>query len=977
MNGLTLIHKEFMQIIKSPKFLIPVIAVILAPVIYAGMFIWAFKDPYAKMDKVPVAVINQDMGAKMDGNSFHIGRDLAKNLKKSNGFDFNIVSEREAMDGLDSKKYYMVVKIPKDFSENATTLLDKNPKKLQLQYIPNDSTNFLVSQIGGTALLKVKDKVAAEVSKTYAETIFEKATEMANGFKTASNGAKKLNNGANQLGNGVSVLRKGANTLYDGQVALNTGITKVNKGAKDLNSGAANLHNGSLALNNGIIQANHGAGRLNSGAGQLYTGAVSLNSGAGQVNSGAQTLKANLEKLARSSVTFSNGLSDAKTGSEQLATGSTVLKNGLNELAAAGNNTLLPGAQKLQKGSNDLHNGTTKLAAGLKEAHQQIPEQLLAGTQNIQDNVTKIKQQLPQGIAENVHGQLASSVSGLDSKLDGARTQIGSEMAKQLAAGMVKKQIEQTDALVAQVAKAANPAITDVQIQQMQNTAEKQIKDQQPQMQKELETQISAGLEEPFGQIQSEITGAMPSQKAIASSISAKTNPVFDELNKGISSQFNTKIVDKNNPRATTVESTLNQLAQGAAAVNNGAADLNNGETAFVQGLQNNLLPNLNKVSQGAADLNTGAAKLENGLARLDNGAGQLQDGTGKLADGSAKLADGTSQLQSGSAKLADGSKDLQNGAGQLSNGTAKLANGSNQLVNGSSKLADGTNTLTNGTGQLVGGSNQLVSGTQQLSKGSGNLSDGTKKLKNGTNELKKKLGDAAKTASAVQANNKTYNMMAEPVSLNTNHYHRVPNYGTGFTPYFLSLGLFVGALLITIVYPLVESAGIPKSGFGWFASKISILTGVGILQAIVADIIILNVIDIHVKSVPLFVLFSFVTSLTFITLIQFLVTLFQNPGRFLAIVILILQLTSSAGTFPLEVIPKFIQWFNPLLPMTYTVKGFKAVISSGEFSVMWQNAGILLIYIVVAELLTLLYFVIHYRRQYGPLHEHAVAKEV
>ncbi len=218
---------------------------------------------------------------------------------------------------------------------------------------------------------------------------------------------------------------------------------------------------------------------------------------------------------------------------------------------------------------------------------------------------------------------------------------------------------------------------------------------------------------------------------------------------------------------------------------------------------------------------------------------------------------------------------------------------------------------------------------------------------------------------------------MADPVNLHTTHYDRVPNYGTGFTPYFLSLGLFIGALILTIVYPLVESAGIPKNGISWFFSKLGVLLIVSILQSVIADLIILSGVGIHVKNVPLFLLFSVVTSFTFMALIQFLVTFLQNPGRFLAIVILILQLTSSAGTFPLEVIPKFIQWFNPLLPMTYSVRGFKAVVSSGEMGVMWQNAGILLIYIVGAEVLTLLYFVIRYRRQYGQLHEHTVPEEV
>src|SRR5699024_1709631 len=86
---------------------------------------------------------------------------------------------------------------------------------------------------------------------------------------------------------------------------------------------------------------------------------------------------------------------------------------------------------------------------------------------------------------------------------------------------------------------------------------------------------------------------------------------------------------------------------------------------------------------------------------------------------------------------------------------------------------------------------------------------------------------------------------------------------------------------------------------------------------------------------------------------------------RFIAIIILILQLTTSAGTFPLELIPKMLQPFNLLLPMTYSVAGFKAVVSSGHYGVMWQNAGILLGFTAVFMLLTISYFVVMYKRKY------------
>ena len=170
---------------------------------------------------------------------------------------------------------------------------------------------------------------------------------------------------------------------------------------------------------------------------------------------------------------------------------------------------------------------------------------------------------------------------------------------------------------------------------------------------------------------------------------------------------------------------------------------------------------------------------------------------------------------------------------------------------------------------------------------------------------LLRNLAKAEKTGE-VKGTDKTYDMFASPVKVKTEKMAEVPNYGTGFTPYFLSLGLFVGALLLSIVYPLRDTVGVPKSGFSWFISKFGVLISVGIIQAVVADIILLFGLGVEVQSISYFILFSIVTSLAFIALIQCLVTAFGDAGRFIAIITLIIQLTTSAGTFPLELIPKF-----------------------------------------------------------------------
>jgi putative membrane protein len=207
--------------------------------------------------------------------------------------------------------------------------------------------------------------------------------------------------------------------------------------------------------------------------------------------------------------------------------------------------------------------------------------------------------------------------------------------------------------------------------------------------------------------------------------------------------------------------------------------------------------------------------------------------------------------------------------------------------------------------------------------------------------------------------------MMGNPVKIKNEKMNEVPNYGTGFAPYFLSLGLFVGALLLSIVFPLREPADVPRNGLSWFMGKFGVLTVIGVVQALVAAVLLLVELNLQVASIPLFLLFSILTSLTFIALIQLLVTVLGDPGRFIAIIILILQLTTSSGIFPLELIPNALQPFSVLLPMTYSVSGFKSVISSGDISFVWHNVAILSSYLIVFMILTIGYFQYKHKRQF------------
>lgn len=435
---------------------------------------------------------------------------------------------------------------------------------------------------------------------------------------------------------------------------------------------------------------------------------------------------------------------------------------------------------------------------------------------------------------------------------------------------------------------------------------------------------------------------------------------------------------------ATDAANASRQLADGAAAAEAGNAKLQDGAAQLVQGMERlaqsnaqlaqdpsfqtllaasrNLETGLTNANAAQRQLHTGAVQLNAGLQALNSGATVLEtklqetsSGARLLASGSVQAAEGAKQLEAAMTAFGRKLEEAKTGSQSLASGTKQLAVGAVQLSEGMARFALNLTPFADGSAQLESGAKQIASGLVQLD--------------DGTHELSGKLREAADKTSELNASDSMYDMFASPVQLDVEKVNEVPNYGTGFAPYFLSLGLYVGALLITIVYSVREPAAFPVNGRSWFWSKALTLSLVGVLQALIADAALLLLLDLQVKNVQLFVLYSILTSITFMMLIQFLVTALHNPGRFIAIVLLIFQLTSSAGTFPLELIPNWLQKVTPWLPMTYSVAGLKDVISSGDFSAMWTHASFLAMFTLLFAGLSRLFFAgAHRKAKSGPL---------
>ncbi|MEC2921885.1 MULTISPECIES: YhgE/Pip family protein [Bacillus] len=863
MKGNQLLRKEFKQIIKSKKILIPIIAVLFVPILYAGMFLWAFWDPYKQLDDLPVAVVNLDKGAVFDGKPIEVGKGLVDNLKDNTSFKWEFVSEKEAKKGMEGRKYYMLVRIPDDFSSNATTLLKDEPKPLNLEYIPNESLNFLSSQIGGTAIEKIKGEVASTLTKTYAEKMFDSIQDVSKGLADGAEGASKLHDGSNELHDGSSKVTDGLHTLQGKSGEMKDGVQKLADGSNKLQDGSGKVTAGLNTLN-----SKSGIGKLQDGSGKVTDGLNTLNSKTGEMQKGISELHDGSEKVT-------NGLSILVSKTDELKTGTTELSNGMEKLVG-GQSQLEKGSQEIQKGLQELNNKVQNSVAGLGEMQLKVP----------------------------------SILNTVNEKIDGAGANVN-----------------QLNELTQSTAGDAKNAAQDVA---------------------NLQKQIESLPKEYQEQLQPFITNAVKSTATVqqkAAGVAGGTNKLNEEVK-----QLKGEISEKTSGMQSKMPN-----PEDVGNLTSGIKKLTNAQNEFVS--------KFHGLGEGLGNAKVGADRLKNGSGQLIDGVNQLFDGSGKVTEGLGTLSVGANQMAGGINQLADGSSQVTGGLGTLSVGITKLADGSNQVTTG-------IGTLNGGLNKMSTGSTQLIDGVNKLADGSGKVTDGLVKVNDGSGELAEKLGEGAEKTGEVKGTDKTYDMFASPVKVKTEKMAEVPNYGTGFTPYFLSLGLFVGALLLSIVYPLRDTVGVPKSGFSWFISKFGVLLSVGIIQAVVADVILLFGLGVEVQSIPYFILFSIVTSLAFIALIQCLVTAFGDAGRFIAIITLIIQLTTSAGTFPLELIPKFLQPFNAWLPMTYSVSGLKAVVSSGDFDFMWQNIGILMIFIVVLSLGTIASLTWMHKRQFKNIAE-------
>ena len=196
---------------------------------------------------------------------------------------------------------------------------------------------------------------------------------------------------------------------------------------------------------------------------------------------------------------------------------------------------------------------------------------------------------------------------------------------------------------------------------------------------------------------------------------------------------------------------------------------------------------------------------------------------------------------------------------------------------------------------------------------------------------------------------------LAHPVLMKENKMFPIPNYGSAMSPFYTTLALWVGALILASLLRFdVKNQEQFKSYEVYFGRLFTFMT-IGIFQALIVTLGDMYLLGTYVADKLLFVLFGILISLVFMAIIYTFVSVFGNIGKALAIVFLVLQLSGSGGTFPIQVAPPFFRLINPFLPFTYAISLMREAVGGSIWDIVLHDLTFLVLFLCLAFIIGVL----------------------
>lgn len=400
----------------------------------------------------------------------------------------------------------------------------------------------------------------------------------------------------------------------------------------------------------------------------------------------------------------------------------------------------------------------------------------------------------------------------------------------------------------------------------------------------------------------------------------------------------------------------IESVTKGISKLSTGANQLDKGVNAYVDGVNqavssiNNITKQMQTIGENLQiyALSHPEALKDKNFVRVINELQKISNLTGS-SQSLVVLKSKGNELKKGSNNLNTGIQTFANKTGELNKlttGAETLEIGMAKLIQGINSTRQGSNELQNGLKELSKNSKTIKNGTEELNDGTAKALSGSKTLVKGTNTFKKEITQGTEDAKEQLKNLEGLEeYTSNPIEIEEIDYAQVDSYGVGFAPYFMSISLWVGALIMLIIFYYD-----PEDRFrllGRNAKNKYLRSGlyfiIAVTQGIVLGFILKAGLGFSVTNIGLYYGTCILTSIVFFSILQFLVIKLGDIGKFLGILLLVLQLAASGGTFPIETVPSFFQSIYKFMPMNYTIRLMKEALITIDNNMVLNNVVVLI----------------------------------
>ncbi|HTI77817.1 MAG TPA: YhgE/Pip domain-containing protein [Mycobacterium sp.] len=379
-----------------------IVVLMLLPLVYGALYLWAFWNPFGEVNKMPVALVNSDRGAVVSGQQVNAGNEITKSLTADGGLDWHVVDDEQARSGVAHGDYYFMVELPPDFSEAIASAMTEQPRQANLIAVFNDANNYISSSIGTTAMQEVLNAVSTRISGQAVNQVLSVIVSSGAGIKQAADGAQqladgavKVDDGAGQLATGLHTARSGSAQVASGAKQLSYGISQATdplltvtravsqigntdalRQASDQVGGIAAAQDAAATSLSAVVDqlslspdplVNNAAGTLRGIQDQLraHQFTPQIRQQLTDAANAVRPLQSALDQVGGRAEELTNKLTQLRSGVQQLASGSAQLASGIVKLDN--------GAQQLKTGTAQLRSGSSELATKLADGAKQVP----------------------------------------------------------------------------------------------------------------------------------------------------------------------------------------------------------------------------------------------------------------------------------------------------------------------------------------------------------------------------------------------------------------------------------------------------------------------------------------------------------------------------------------------------------------------------------------------------------------------------